>query len=95
MIEVAELAPPPDVEPLQWYLLTTHEIGDAASAWRIVTWYKKRWTIEQFFRILKTQRLRIDDSRIEPPIACSSSPRLPPKPLSSLYSWCRRPRRRE
>ena len=27
--------------------------------------YKKRWTIEQLFRILKTQGLQLEDSRIE------------------------------
>jgi len=65
LVEVVELEPPADVEPLHWYLLTTHEVGDAAAAWRIVGWYKRRWTIEQFFRVLKTQGLKLEDSRIE------------------------------
>ncbi len=65
LIEVVEQDPPADVEPLHWYLLTTHEIGDATSAWQIVDWYKRRWTIEQLFRIFKTQGLQIEDSRVE------------------------------
>jgi hypothetical protein len=65
LVEVVELDPPAEVEPLHWYLLTTHEVSDTASAWRIVNWYKKRWTIEQLFRILKTQGLQLEDSRIE------------------------------
>ena len=65
LVEVVELDPPAKVEPLHWYLLTTHEVSDTASAWRIVNWYKKRWTIEQLFRILKTQGLQLEDSRIE------------------------------
>ena len=65
LIEVVELEPPAGVEPLHWHLLTTHDVGDAAAAWRIVNWYKKRWTIEQLFRILKTQGLQLEDSRIE------------------------------
>lgn len=65
LIEVVELEPPAGVEPLHWYLLTTHEVGDAADVWRIVNWYKKRWTIEQLFRILKSQGLQLEDSRIE------------------------------
>ncbi len=65
LIEVVECAPPVDAEPLHWYLLTTHDAADAAAAWRIVGWYKKRWTIEQFFRILKTQGLQLEDSRLE------------------------------
>jgi hypothetical protein len=65
LIEVVELTPPAAIEPLHWYLLTTHEVSDAASAWQIVNWYKKRWAIEQLFRILKTQGLQLEDSRLE------------------------------
>jgi hypothetical protein len=65
LVEVVEPDPPADVEPLHWYLLTTHAIDDAAAAWRIVDWYKQRWTIEQLFRILKTQGLQLEDSRLE------------------------------
>ena len=52
-------------EPLHWYLLTTHDVSDVASAWQIVNWYKKRWIIEQLFRLIKTQGLQLEDSRIE------------------------------
>lgn len=65
LVEVAEIDVPANVEPLHWYLLTTHAVNDAPSAWQIVHWYKRRWTIEQFFRILKTQGLQLEDSRIE------------------------------
>jgi len=65
LVEVVEVDPPVDVEPLHWYLLTTHEVSDAASAWQIVNWYKKRWVIEQLFRLIKTQGLQLEDSRIE------------------------------
>jgi hypothetical protein len=65
LVEVAEVDPPAGVEPLHWYLLTTHDVSDVASAWQIVNWYKKRWTIEQLFRLIKTQGLQLEDSRIE------------------------------
>lgn len=65
LVEVVEVDPPAGVEPLHWYLLTTHEVSDAASAWIIVNWYKKRWIIEQLFRLIKTQGLQLEDSRIE------------------------------
>lgn len=65
LVEVVEVGPPDGVDPLHWYLLTTHEVTDAASAWQIVNWYKKRWTIEQLFRLIKTQGLRLEDSRVE------------------------------
>ena len=45
--------------------MTTHEVADAAAAWRIVGWYKKRWTIEQLFRLIKTEGLQLEDSRLE------------------------------
>ena len=65
LVEVVECDPPADAEPLHWRLLTTHEVGDTAAAWRIVDWYKKRWTIEQLFRTLKLQGLKLEDSRLE------------------------------
>jgi len=65
LVEVIETAPPPGAEPVHWRLLTTHDVPDAQSAWRIVGWYKQRWTIEQLFRVLKSQGLQIEDSQLE------------------------------
>jgi hypothetical protein len=65
LIEVIEPAPPTGTQPLVWRLLTSHEAPDAEAAWRIVDWYRSRWTIEQFFRILKQQGMRIEDSQLE------------------------------
>src|SRR5207302_9597653 len=56
--------PPAGVEPLHWRLLTTHRIANAQDAWQIVEWYKQRWIIEQFFRVLKTHGFRLEDSQI-------------------------------
>jgi Transposase DDE domain len=65
LVEVVEPQPPQGTEPIHWRLLTTHAVADTAAAWRIVDWYKTRWTIEQFFRVLKTQGLKIEDSQLE------------------------------
>lgn len=65
LIEVYEPSPPPGLERIHWRLLTTHAVPDADTAWRIVEWYKRRWIIEQFFRVLKTQGLKIEDSQID------------------------------
>jgi hypothetical protein len=65
LVEVTEPNPPSGAEPLMWRLLTTHAVTDAATAWRIVDWYRARWTIEQLFRTLKQQGLRLEDSQIE------------------------------
>jgi hypothetical protein len=64
LIELIELNPPNKTEPVHWRLLTTHEIADAAAAWRIVYWYRQRWTIEQLWRLLKLQGLRLEDSQL-------------------------------
>jgi len=65
LIEVIESECPHNVEPVHWRLLTTHEVADAATAWQIVAWYKQRWIIEQLFRLMKTQGLRLEDSQID------------------------------
>jgi hypothetical protein len=65
VVEVIERDPPRGTEPVHWRLLTTHDVTDAEAAWQIVDWYKMRWTIEQFWRLLKLQGLRLEDSQIE------------------------------
>jgi len=64
VVEVIEPRPPEGAEPIHWILLTTHDVKTLADAWRIVAWYRRRWTIEQFFRTLKLQGLRIEDSQL-------------------------------
>jgi Transposase DDE domain len=64
VIDVREVNAGPGVEPLHWRLLTSHEVASPEDAWRIVDWYKQRWIIEQFFRVLKTQGFNLEDSQI-------------------------------
>ena len=64
IVDVREINAAPDVEPLHWRLLTSHSVTSTDDAWRIVEWYKQRWIIEQFFRVLKTQGFRLEDSQI-------------------------------
>jgi len=64
LVDVRERDPPSGIEPLHWRLLTTHPVANAEQAWRIVEWYKRRWLIEQFFRVLKTQGFRLEDSQV-------------------------------
>ncbi len=65
LVEVSEIDPPGGVEPIAWRLLTTHEVEDTAMAWRVVGWYRQRWIIEQVFRTLKQQGLKLEDSQLE------------------------------
>ena len=64
VVDVREINAETGVEPLHWRLLTSHEVSSVEDAWRIVQWYKQRWIIEQFFRVLKTQGLKLEDSQI-------------------------------
>jgi hypothetical protein len=65
LIELTEPDPPSGGEPITWRLLTTHAVSNAAAAWQIVDWYRARWIIEQLFRLLKKQGLRLEDSQVE------------------------------
>lgn len=65
VVEVSELDPPAGQQALRWCLLTTHQVQSAVEAWQIVDWYKLRWAIEQLFRTLKKQGLRLEDSQVE------------------------------
>jgi hypothetical protein len=64
LVDVREPDAEAGTEPLCWRLLTTHPVANAEQAWRIVEWYKQRWLIEQFFRVLKTQGFKLEDSQI-------------------------------
>jgi hypothetical protein len=65
LVEVSEIDPPEGAEPVLWRLLTTHRVEDTAMAWRVVGWYRQRWIIEQVFRTLKQQGLKLEDSQLE------------------------------
>lgn len=51
---VREPAPPKGSKPLEWVLLTTWPITNAAEARRVVQWYARRWLIEVMHRIWKS-----------------------------------------
>lgn len=65
LVEVSEVGAPAEAEPVQWRLLTTHAVSDAAAAWRMVGWYRQRWTIEQLFRTMKQQGLQLENSQLD------------------------------
>ena len=56
----------PDGEsPIEWRLLTSHEISEQSQALLVVVYYQMRWFIEQLFRILKKQGLNIEATQLE------------------------------
>lgn len=54
VVDLREAQPPKDEEPLTWTLLSTIEISNKQSALQIMHYYKMRWTIELYFKTLKT-----------------------------------------
>lgn len=64
VIWAKETAPPTDVEPLEWYLLTTGQINTFEQAREMIRFYTLRWTIERFHYVLKqglkVERLQFD-----------------------------------
>ncbi|QNF33634.1 IS4 family transposase [Adhaeribacter swui] len=53
LVKAIEVAPPPGEEPVAWYLLTTSNVGDEATALLLLDYYRKRWIIERWHLVLK------------------------------------------
>lgn len=64
-IRIEEIDPPAGVKPIVWLLLTTHPVETLKDALQIVGWYRARWTIEQVFRVMKSQGFDVEESQIE------------------------------
>src|SRR3984957_286775 len=67
LVDVREVSTPEDGEPIHWRLLTTHTVTSLGEARKIVDLYRMRWTIEEFFRLLKTAGFDIEDADIGDP----------------------------
>ena len=63
LVRVLEPDPPPGEEGLEWLLLSSEGAATAEWAERNVSWYEKRWGIEEYFRLLKSGT-RIEDRRL-------------------------------
>jgi Transposase DNA-binding/Transposase Tn5 dimerisation domain len=59
-----ECRPPSGEEPVEWLLLTSLPVVDFPSACTVVQWYRCRWEIELFFRVLK-QGCQIEQLRVQ------------------------------
>lgn len=54
VVHVREIDPPADEPAVEWYLLTSEPIDSVGRILRIVDLYRLRWTIEEFFKAIKT-----------------------------------------
>jgi hypothetical protein len=67
MVDVREVSSNHDGKPIHWRLLTTRVLATPDQARRIVDLYRKRWTIEEYFRTLKTAGFDIEAADIGEP----------------------------
>lgn len=54
LVRVWEPEPPVGEEPVEWYLYTTDPIDTPEQQLKIVDHYRARWTIEEYFKAIKT-----------------------------------------
>lgn len=52
-------------KPIEWLLLTNHDVNTVGQAIQCVNWYKCRWFIEELFRLLKKKGVAIEDIELE------------------------------
>jgi hypothetical protein len=65
MVETVETTPPKGVKALHWRLYTTLPVDTAEEAAEVVRLYRLRWRIEEVFRVLKSDGLKLDHTQVE------------------------------
>jgi len=77
VVLVTEIDPPAGEKAIEWMLFTNEPAPTFEDAWRVVTWYERRWIVEELHKAKKTG-CRIEDmqftttARLEPAIALLS-----------------------
>jgi Transposase DDE domain len=64
LVEAREIDPPSPKGALCWRILTTRQVGCAKAAKDIIALYRLRWRIEQVFRMMKRDGLRIEATQV-------------------------------
>ena len=68
LVEVCEPNPPPGIKPLLWRLATTLPVEGPEAAQEVVRLYRLRWRIEEVFRALKSDGLRLEETQVRDPV---------------------------
>jgi hypothetical protein len=64
LVEVIELNPPEGETAVRWLLLTTEPIETLEQVHQVVEIYRRRWTIEEYFKAIKTG-CRLEDRQMD------------------------------
>jgi hypothetical protein len=64
IVEVVEIDAPKGVTPLLWRLTTTLPTASLSDACEVVRLYRLRWRIEETFRTLKKDGLRLEETQV-------------------------------
>lgn len=54
VVHVEEVDPPRGVKPLEWILYTSLLVETFEDVWEVISYYEKRWLIEEWHKALKT-----------------------------------------
>ncbi len=54
VVQVTEVKPPAGEDTIDWTLLTNEPVATFADAWRVISWYERRWIVEEYHKAQKT-----------------------------------------
>ncbi len=63
LVDIREVMPPDQGEPIHWRLLTTHAVDTLQQALWILGLYRRRWRIEEYFKTLKSDAMDIEAAK--------------------------------
>ena len=64
VVWVREVNAPKGVDPIEWVLLTSLPITSFDDAWQVITYYERRWLIEEWHKALKSG-CRVTESQLK------------------------------
>lgn len=76
-----EINAPEDIEPLEWMLLTNVSVKTYEDAIERLNWYKRRWDIEVYHKVIKSG-CNVEDCRLQ-----SADRLIPYITLCSIIAW--------
>ena len=65
VVESRELDPPKGCQPLHWCVYTTLSVDTQEEVREVIEIYKQRWRIEEVFRVLKTNGLKLEETQVQ------------------------------